>query len=84
VLSDVDFALLFCWAVSLLGAYGVIAAGWASNSKYAFFGAVRSCSQLIAYEVSIGVLTWPALMLCGSLSLVAVVGQQETIANACA
>jgi len=54
--ADVDLGLLFLFAVSALGVYGVILSGWASNSRYAFFGALRSTGQMISYEVSIGLI----------------------------
>ena len=65
--------MLFLFAVSSLGVYGVILSGWASNSRYAFFGALRSTGQMISYEVSIGILLVAALLCTGSMNLVSIV-----------
>ena len=65
---DIDLGLLFLFAVSSLGVYGVILSGWSSNSKYAFFGALRSAAQLVSYEVSIGLILISILLCVGSLS----------------
>mgnify|MGYP002629445050 CR=1 FL=1 len=65
---DIDLGLLFLFAVSSLGVYGVIISGWASNSRYAFFGALRSASQLVSYEVSIGLILISILLCVGSLN----------------
>lgn len=76
---EIDAGLLFLFAVSSLGVYGVILSGWASNSRYAFFGCLRSAAQMISYEISIG-LTLISILLCvGSLNLVHIVFFQSVI-----
>jgi len=65
---DIDLGLLFLFAVSSLGVYGVILSGWSSNSRYAFFGALRSAAQLVSYEVSIGLILISILLCVGSLN----------------
>jgi len=77
--ADVDLGLLFLFAVSALGVYGVILSGWASNSRYAFFGALRSTGQMISYEVSIGLILLVGLMCVGSLNLITVVNFQAFV-----
>lgn len=79
VFSNLNLGILYLFAVSSLGVYGVILAGWASNSKYAFFGALRSAAQMISYEVSIGIIIITVLMCAGSLNLTQVVLAQKTI-----
>ena len=70
---DIDLGLLFLFAVSGLGVYGIILSGWASNSRYAFFGALRSAAQMVSYEVSIG-LTLVSMLLCvGSLNFIQII-----------
>ena len=76
---DINIALLFLFAVSSLGVYGIIISGWASNSRYAFFGALRSAAQMISYEVSIGLILISVLVFTGSLSLVDIVFFQKFI-----
>ena len=65
---EINLGLLFLFAVSSLGVYGIIISGWASNSRYAFFGALRSCAQLISYEISIGLILISVLACVGSLN----------------
>ncbi len=77
VLADVDAGLLFVLALTSLGVYGVILAGWASNSKYAFLGAMRSAAQMVAYEIAMGFALVGVLMAAGSLNLGAIVRAQE-------
>jgi NADH-quinone oxidoreductase subunit H len=69
VIADINVGILYLFAVSSLGVYGIIAAGWASNSKYAFLGAIRSSAQMVSYEVSIGFVIVTVLLNVGSLNL---------------
>ncbi len=69
VLANLNVGMLYLFAVSSMGVYGVIMAGWASNSRYAFLGALRSASQMISYEVSMGLIIVCVLLVCGSLNL---------------
>ncbi len=77
VLADINVGVLYLYAISSLGVYGVIMAGWASNSKYAFLGALRSAAQMVSYEVSIGFVIITVLLLVGSLNLTEVVMAQQ-------
>ena len=77
-LADINVGILYLLAVSSLGVYGIIIAGWASNNKYAFFGGIRSAAQMISYEVSIGLVIVCVLLATGSLNLKEIVlAQQE-------
>jgi len=76
VISDINVGVLYLFAVSSLGVYGIIMAGWASNSKYAFLGAIRSSAQMVSYEVSIGFVIVTILLHVGSLNLGDVVRAQ--------
>ena len=69
VLSDINVGILYIFAVSSLGVYGIIMGGWASNSKYPFLGAIRSAAQMVSYEVSIGIIIINVLLCVGSLNL---------------
>lgn len=79
VLSDINLGYLYFFAISSLGVYGIILAGWSSNSRYAFLGALRSAAQMISYEVSIGFVLMPIFMIVGSLNLVEIVQFQSHI-----
>ncbi|WP_144186683.1 NADH-quinone oxidoreductase subunit NuoH [Elioraea rosea] len=77
VLADINVGVLYLFAISSLGVYGIIIAGWASNSKYAFLGALRSAAQMVSYEVSIGFVIITVLLCVGSLNLTEVVLAQQ-------
>ena len=79
VLSDLNVGLLYVFAVSSLGVYGIIMAGWSSNSKYAFLGSLRSAAQMVSYEVSIGLVLITVLLCVGSLNLTQIVLAQEKV-----
>lgn len=76
-LTNFDFSLLFVYAISSIGVYGIIGAGWSSNSKYAFLGSLRSAAQLISYEVFIGLLLLPIAICANSFNLIEIVNQQS-------
>jgi len=76
VIADLNIGVLYVFAVSSLGVYGIVLAGWASNSKYPFLGGIRSTSQMISYELALGLSVIPVFMLCGTLSLPDIVGWQ--------
>jgi NADH-quinone oxidoreductase subunit H len=78
-IADINVGILYLFAISSLGVYGIIIAGWASNSKYAFLGALRSASQMVSYEVSIGFVIVTVLLCVGSLNLTEIVRAQETV-----
>ena len=77
VLADINVGILYLFAISSLGVYGVIMAGWASNSKYAFLGALRSAAQMVSYEVSMGLVIINVLLCVGSLNLSAIIEAQR-------
>ncbi len=79
VLADINVGILYLFAISSLGVYGIIIAGWASNSKYAFLGGLRSAAQMVSYEVSIGLVIITVLLCVGSLNLSKIVEAQKTI-----
>ena len=79
VLADINVGILYIFAVSSLGVYGIIMGGWASNSKYPFLGAIRSAAQMVSYEVSIGIIIINVLLCVGSLNLNDIVIAQKEI-----
>jgi len=79
VISDINIGILYVFAVSSLGVYGIIISGWSSNSRYAFLGALRSAAQMVSYEVSIGLIVINVLMCAGAVNLTAIVYGQELI-----
>ena len=79
VIADINVGILYLFAVSSLGVYGIIMGGWASNSKYPFLGAIRSAAQMVSYEVSIGVIIINVLLCVGSLNLNDIVIAQEKL-----
>jgi NADH-quinone oxidoreductase subunit H len=79
VLSNINLGILYLFAVTSLEVYGVICAGWASNSKYPFLGALRSAAQMVSYEVSIGFVLVTIILCAGSLNLTEIVLAQETV-----
>jgi NADH-quinone oxidoreductase subunit H len=76
VVANVDIGVLWVFAVSSLGVYGIVLAGWSSNSKYPFLGGIRSSSQMISYELSLGLSVIPIFLICGTLNLPAIVKYQ--------
>ena len=79
VLADINVGILYLFAVSSLGVYGIIMGGWASNSKYPFLGAIRSAAQMVSYEVSIGIIIINVLLCVGSLNLKDIVLAQKDL-----
>jgi NADH-quinone oxidoreductase subunit H len=79
VIADINVGILYLFAVSSLGVYGIIMGGWASNSKYPFLGAIRSAAQMVSYEVSIGIIIINVLLCVGSLNLNDIVMAQENL-----
>jgi len=79
VLADINVGILYIFAVSSLGVYGIIMGGWASNSKYPFLGSIRSAAQMVSYEVSIGIIIINVLLCVGSLNLSDIVIAQKKI-----
>jgi NADH-quinone oxidoreductase subunit H len=78
-IADINVGVLYIFAISSLGVYGVIMGGWASNSKYPFLGALRSAAQMVSYEVSIGFVIITVLMCAGTLNLSKIVAAQDTV-----
>ena len=78
-IADINVGVLYLFAISSLGVYGIIIAGWASNSKYAFLGALRSAAQMVSYEVSMGFVIVTVLLCAGSLNLTDIVLAQERV-----
>jgi NADH-quinone oxidoreductase subunit H len=79
VLADINVGILYLFAISSLGVYGIVMAGWSSNSKYPFLGSLRSAAQMVSYEVSIGFVIVTVLLCVGSLNLSAIVEAQHRI-----
>ncbi|MCK5041716.1 MAG: NADH-quinone oxidoreductase subunit H, partial [Sphingomonadales bacterium] len=77
VLADLNVGILYVFAISSLGVYGIIMSGWASNSRYAFLGGLRSAAQMVSYEVSIGFVLVTVLIWSGSLNLTDIVNSQQ-------
>ena len=77
VISNINVGVLYLFAISSLGVYGIIMGGWASNSKYPFLGGLRSAAQMVSYEVSIGFIIVTVILLAGSMNLQTIVAQQE-------
>ncbi len=77
VLSDINVGIMYIFAISSLGVYGIVMAGWASNSRYAFLGALRSAAQMVSYEVSMGFIIITVLLCVGSLNMSEIVKAQE-------
>jgi len=79
VLSDLNVGVLYLFATSSLSVYGIIMAGWSSNSKYPFLGALRSAAQMISYEVSIGFIIINVCICVGSFNLISIVSAQNNV-----
>jgi NADH-quinone oxidoreductase subunit H len=79
LLSDINIGLLYLFAISSLGVYGIIMSGWSSNSKYAFLGALRSAAQMVSYEVSIGFIIAIIVVCCGSFNLQTIIESQKNV-----
>lgn len=79
LVADIDLGLLYLFAVSSLGVYGIIMSGWSSNSKYAFLGALRSTAQMVSYEISIGFIIATIVVCCGSFKLSTIIEAQRYV-----
>lgn len=78
-LAEMNIGILYLFAVSSLGVYGIVMSGWSSNSKYAFLGALRSTAQMVSYEVSIGFIMITIVVCCGSFELQEIIATQERV-----
>ena len=78
-LAEINIGILYIFAISSLGVYGIIMSGWSSNSKYAFLGALRSAAQMVSYEVSIGFIIITIVICCGSFNLQTIINSQQNI-----
>lgn len=78
-LSEINIGILYIFAISSLGVYGIIMSGWSSNSKYAFLGALRSAAQMVSYEVSIGFIIITIVICCGSFNLQTIISSQQNV-----
>ena len=83
VVTDLNVGLLYIYALSSMGVYGVALGGWASNSKYSLLGAIRGAAQMISYELSLGLSLVPVVMLAGSFSLVDIVTPRPSAPLSC-
>ena len=79
ILSEVNVGILYLFAISSLGVYGIIMSGWSSNSKYAFLGALRSAAQMVSYEVSLGFIIITIVICCGSFNIQMIIESQKNI-----
>jgi NADH-quinone oxidoreductase subunit H len=79
VISDINLGLLYIFTISSLAVYGIILSGWASNSKYAFLGALRSAAQMVSYEISMGFIIVSVILSAGSFNLSTIISAQEQI-----
>lgn len=79
VFSQIDLGILYLFAISSLGVYGVIMSGWSSNSKYAFLGALRSAAQMVSYEISVGFIIITVAICCGSFDLQEIIESQKDV-----
>jgi len=79
MLADINIGVLYLFAISSLGVYGIIMSGWSSNSKYAFLGALRSAAQMVSYEVSIGFIIATIVVCCGSFNLQTIIESQKNV-----
>jgi len=79
VLSEINVGILYLFAISSLGVYGIVMSGWSSNSKYAFLGSLRSTAQMVSYEVSIGFVIATIIVCCGSFNLQSIIESQKNI-----
>jgi NADH-quinone oxidoreductase subunit H len=78
-LAEINIGILYIFAISSLGVYGIIMSGWSSNSKYAFLGALRSAAQMVSYEVSIGFIIITIVICCGSFNLQTIISSQQNV-----